>query len=282
MRVWWSPNQRRNNRCGGNTYFTGNINVTTLPTTPNAFQPSLPQSTCFFLFSNYPCTHAFVVKLNAAGNVVWATYLGGNGADSGSAIAVDAGGDVLVPAIPVRAGLYRRLSQQHFSDNGREPDSALCLPLLAPRLHEAGREWQQFDLFDLPAGRSGQQPCGSTRNRLGILELITQSGFAYVCSFFIDATVMNAAIHGRDRRAWRDCRDSRARSISMILTLRSFTIPHIKSTCRSPREIAGLSSAKLTIQYVLDPIDVPVDGSYIVSVAPAAPASSMSPTRTGR
>jgi Beta-propeller repeat len=42
-----------------------------------------------------PCTDAFVIKLDPAGNVLFATYFGGNGSQTGaSAICVDASGNV--------------------------------------------------------------------------------------------------------------------------------------------------------------------------------------------
>ena len=43
----------------------------------------------------FPCTDAFVIKLDPAGNVVFATYFGGSGSQTGaSAICVDASGNV--------------------------------------------------------------------------------------------------------------------------------------------------------------------------------------------
>src|SRR5580704_2943531 len=80
----------------GNTYFTGNVNSTKLPTTPNVFQPMLASGSCAVPFTPYPCSDAFVVKLDPQGDVAWATYLGGNGADVGTAVAVDADGNVFI------------------------------------------------------------------------------------------------------------------------------------------------------------------------------------------
>lgn len=80
----------------GNTYFTGTTNIASLPTGSNAFQPSFPQSGCFLPFVAYACSHAYVVKLDPSGNVLWATYLGGNGVDSATAIAVDSAGNVFL------------------------------------------------------------------------------------------------------------------------------------------------------------------------------------------
>jgi uncharacterized protein (TIGR03437 family) len=83
----------------GNTYLTGNVNLTTFPATPNAFQRTLTPSYCVgppLEGGLPPCNDAFVVKLDPDGNIVWATYLGGNGDDYGSAIAVDAAGNVFV------------------------------------------------------------------------------------------------------------------------------------------------------------------------------------------
>jgi uncharacterized protein (TIGR03437 family) len=81
----------------GNTYLTGSVNTSAFPATPNAFQTTLTPSECVgpptFL---PPCSDAFAVKLDPYGNIVWATYVGGNGNDSGTAIAVDVNGNVFV------------------------------------------------------------------------------------------------------------------------------------------------------------------------------------------
>ena len=44
----------------------------------------------------YPCDDAIVVKLDPQGNVVFATFLGGAGLDTVTAIAVDASGNIYV------------------------------------------------------------------------------------------------------------------------------------------------------------------------------------------
>ncbi len=43
-----------------------------------------------------PCADAFVAKLDADGNLSWATYLGGSAADQANAVAVDSSGNVYV------------------------------------------------------------------------------------------------------------------------------------------------------------------------------------------
>ena len=74
----------------GNAYLTGYTVSTNFPTA-NAFQGTFggPDS---FGFGD-----AFVAKLNSAGSaLVYSTYLGGNGDDSGRAIATDSGGNVYI------------------------------------------------------------------------------------------------------------------------------------------------------------------------------------------
>jgi hypothetical protein len=74
----------------GNAYVTGYTTSTNFPTA-NAFQGTYgnPDS---FGFGD-----AFVTKFNPAGSaLVYSTYLGGNGGDSGRAVAVDSVGDVYV------------------------------------------------------------------------------------------------------------------------------------------------------------------------------------------
>jgi hypothetical protein len=71
----------------GNVYVSGGTSSSDFPTTPGAFQ------TTYAGGSN----DGFVSKLNAAGSaLIYSTYLGGTGADSASAIALDAAGNAYV------------------------------------------------------------------------------------------------------------------------------------------------------------------------------------------
>jgi hypothetical protein len=73
----------------GNAYVTGFTTSADFPTTPGAFQ------TTFGGTGAFP-TEAFVAEFNAAGALVYSTYLGGIGPDSGNAIAVGPFGQVYV------------------------------------------------------------------------------------------------------------------------------------------------------------------------------------------
>jgi len=92
----------------GSVYVTGSTVSTNFPVTPGAFQTTDPGGT-----SN-PASTIFVSKLNAAGTaLVYSTYLGGNGGDGASAIAVDAAGDAYIAGqtasqnFPVTAGVLQ-------------------------------------------------------------------------------------------------------------------------------------------------------------------------------
>ncbi len=93
----------------GNTYLTGTTQSSTFPTTPGAFQAQFGGGQCAGYTGGFgipvpPCTDAFIMKLDSSGAVVWATYLGGSGNDVGSAISVDAYGDVYVAGSTVYGG----------------------------------------------------------------------------------------------------------------------------------------------------------------------------------
>ena len=71
----------------GNAYVAGWTNSHNFPTTPGAFQP----------IKLSVGADAFVTKLNPAGTgLVYSTYLGGDGTDTGEGIAVDADGNAYV------------------------------------------------------------------------------------------------------------------------------------------------------------------------------------------
>jgi|GEM_PF-1223484 len=83
----------------GNSYVAGVVATATFPVTPGVLQPQFGGGLCLGLgpFSpSTPCQDAFVMKFDAEGRVVFATYLGGGGADFATSIAVDAQGDIYV------------------------------------------------------------------------------------------------------------------------------------------------------------------------------------------
>jgi hypothetical protein len=75
----------------GAAYITGSTRSADFPTTSGAFDNAFGGGTCGNALNTYPCPDAFVVKLNAAGSLDYATFLGGGDEDGGAAIAVRAG-----------------------------------------------------------------------------------------------------------------------------------------------------------------------------------------------
>ena len=79
----------------GNVYLTGTT-FGGLPTTPGAFHTQYGSGTCFYGTyphgspESRPCYDAFVIKLDPAGAVLWATYLGGSGDESGTSLITNA------------------------------------------------------------------------------------------------------------------------------------------------------------------------------------------------
>ena len=87
----------------GNAFVTGSTSSTNFPVTAGAFQTTHAGGT----------SDVFVTKLNAAGTaLVYSTYLGGSGSDSGSGIAIDHSGNAFVAGstlsanFPVTAGAF--------------------------------------------------------------------------------------------------------------------------------------------------------------------------------
>lgn len=71
----------------GNAYIAGQVNGSTFPVTPDAFQSSYAGPTTDF-------GDAFITKLNSTGSaLLYSSYLGATGDDGATAVAVDQGGD---------------------------------------------------------------------------------------------------------------------------------------------------------------------------------------------
>ncbi len=86
----------------GNLYLTGQTGSSVLPTTVGAVQPAYAGGTCVATSigpsgsSDFSCPDAFVIKLDATGQIAYATYLGGDGYDGGAVIAADSSGNAYV------------------------------------------------------------------------------------------------------------------------------------------------------------------------------------------
>ncbi len=78
----------------GNAYLAGTTNDADFPVTPGAFQTRLKIGGPSCIEEVLPCSNAFVAKLDPAGKIVWATFLGGSRADVANGIAFDSGGNV--------------------------------------------------------------------------------------------------------------------------------------------------------------------------------------------
>jgi uncharacterized protein (TIGR03437 family) len=106
----------------GNVYLTGETLSSNFPVTAGAFQKKhagQPGTITGIMAPIAVAPDAFVVKLNPAGQIVYATYLGGAGADAGLGIAVDSAGSAYVVGstnsqnFPVTAGAV----QTHLAGN---------------------------------------------------------------------------------------------------------------------------------------------------------------------
>jgi uncharacterized protein (TIGR03437 family) len=80
-----------------NVYLTGETFSSNFPVTPGAFQQKhAGQPGTITGILGIATSNAFVVKLNPAGQIAYATYLGGSGGDAGLGIAVDSAGSAYV------------------------------------------------------------------------------------------------------------------------------------------------------------------------------------------
>ena len=98
----------------GNLYLAGETTSSNFPVTPGAFQTKRGNSPgTIFGFESQYLPNAFVAKLSRDGQILWASYLGGSGADAALGIAVDANGSPYAlgysysPDFPTTPGAYR-------------------------------------------------------------------------------------------------------------------------------------------------------------------------------
>jgi uncharacterized protein (TIGR03437 family) len=81
----------------GNTYVTGFVDSSGLPTTPGVVQPGFAGGVCATIFDPAnPCPDAFIAKFDSKGVLLFVTYLGGTGSDVPYGLAVDAAGDIYI------------------------------------------------------------------------------------------------------------------------------------------------------------------------------------------
>lgn len=85
----------------GNVYLAGSTQTNSFEATAGSVQPVFGGGTCEVQVGTFPpyyvpCADAYVIKVNPSGSVVYATYLGGDGNDIASSIAVDSSGDVYI------------------------------------------------------------------------------------------------------------------------------------------------------------------------------------------
>jgi len=89
----------------GAAYVTGYTISTNFPVLPGAFQPAISGTN--IAVYNVPYTDAFVTKLDPDGLPVYSTYLGGEVAETGGAIAVDSSGNAFIAGYTESALVFR-------------------------------------------------------------------------------------------------------------------------------------------------------------------------------
>ena len=108
----------------GNIYVTG-VATKGLPVTSGVLQPALNLGALCFQPDSTDCTDAFVAKFSPAGQLIYATYLGGSADDGGTAIAVDNAGNAYVTGytyshdFPLTANAFQKT-------NAGSPFSGCC------------------------------------------------------------------------------------------------------------------------------------------------------------
>ena len=115
----------------GNVIVAGYTTSQTLPGTANAFQP--------IKATGFPDNKdVFIAKFDSTGRrLLWATFLGGNGDDAPSAVAVDSSGNIYVAGttqssnFPAKSSIMCTPAAGHFDFNSSPPFQQSC-SLMSP------------------------------------------------------------------------------------------------------------------------------------------------------
>jgi uncharacterized protein (TIGR03437 family) len=113
----------------GSVYLTGKTSSADFPVTPTAFQPKIGGGICNYIKgSTYPCTDAFVMKVNPTGSaLVYSSFFGRAENDEGLAIAVDAAGNAYFAGF----GFIAKVSADNRSTAISSVSAASFAPTLA-------------------------------------------------------------------------------------------------------------------------------------------------------
>ena len=127
----------------GAAYVTGLTHSSDFTTTVGALQPVFSGGTCGQEPDTYPCSDAFVVKLNAGGtNLVYSSFLGADNSDSGAGIAVDTSGSVYLTGATASSTFTTTVGafQQTFGGGtcGDEPNTYPCSDAFLTKISAGG------------------------------------------------------------------------------------------------------------------------------------------------
>jgi uncharacterized repeat protein (TIGR01451 family) len=184
----------------GNAYITGYTTSANFPVTQGAYGGGLSGS-----------SNAFVAKLNPAGTaLLYASYLGGSGNDTGYGIAVDGSGDMFIAGstsstdFPVSAGAYRGAYSGGSSDafvtafnpsgsgllystylGGSDQDQAYAIALDARGDAYVAGETLSVDFPNIP----GAIQAAENGSYDGFVTALNASGTALIYSTFLGGTM---------------------------------------------------------------------------------------------
>jgi hypothetical protein len=125
----------------GDAFITGQTDSSNFPTTKGSFRPN--QILACMVGATLPCLDAYVVKVDPKGSsLLYGTYLGGTGDDSGIGITLDSAGDAFVAGstasldFPGTTGFY----QPNFGGGTTSvcPNSFLCGDAFVAKLNPQG------------------------------------------------------------------------------------------------------------------------------------------------